>query len=456
MMSEMWHQTETSREPAGAGSSGSTPDRAMTPAELFLRCFAELERRGIPSVVLHSYESFPEQVASDVDCCVPDDRLAKALACIRETAERSGWALTQILQHEIWAFYLVLANPAVPEQWLKLDVCSHYGREGRRFLQDTELLHGRRPWRGFFIPCPSSECLYVWTKALAKDKDPQPLVTRLRELGQLELERTQALFGRVFGPQAGQWSEWLEQPPAEWQTLRKQLRQRNRPGLSQALREWGRRLRRIRHPTGLTLAFLGPDGAGKSTVIARLHPLLEPHFRRQLQVHFIRRPGAKADGGPVTEPHARPPRSPPASWAKILFYFVCAWLDWWVRLWPARVRSTCILCDRTFDDLLVDPRRYRVQRCGALVGLLRRWLPQPDVTFVLDAPTAVIQQRKVEVDAAETERQRAVLRELAAHDSRWQVVSTDTAPETVARTVATRVIEFLAARQRARWLHPRR
>lgn len=423
----------------------------MTPAELFLRCFEELERRGIPSVVLHSYESFPEQVASDVDCCVPDNRLAEALECIRDTAERGGWVLTQILQHEVWAFYLVLANPAAPEQWLKVDVCSHYGREGRRFLTDAELLERRRPWRGFFVPCPSSECLYIWAKALAKDKDPALVIPRLRELGQQEPTRTQELFARVFGSEAGQWSEWLERPAAEWRALRKQMRRRNRPAFGQSAREWARRLRRVCYPTGLTLAFLGPDGVGKSTVIAGVWPLLEPHFRRELRVHFVRRPGAKADGAPVTDPHGQLPRSVAASWAKIVFYFICAWLDWLARLQPARVRSTCILCDRTFDDLLVDPRRYRVQRSNALVRLLRRWLPQPDLTFVLDAPTAVIQQRKAEVDAAETERQRAVLRELAARDPRWQVVSTDAAPETVARMIATRVIQFLAARQATRW-----
>ncbi len=100
------------------------------------------------------------------------------------------------------------------------------------------------------------------------------------------------------------------------------------------------------------------------------------------------------------------------SWAKIAYYFGCAWTHWLVRQLPARVRSTCIIFDRTFDDLLVDSRRYRVQRSRWLVSVLRRLLPQADVTFVLDAPTEVIQRRKSEVSPAETERQRQRLREL--------------------------------------------
>jgi hypothetical protein len=66
--------------------------------------------------------------------------------------------------------------------------------------------------------------------------------------------------------------------------------------------------------------------------------------------------------------------------------------------------------------------------------------------FVLDAPTGVIQSRKAEVSLAETERQRAVLRQLAGADRRCLTVSTHGTPEEASRAVCRHVIEWLAAR----------
>lgn len=418
----------------------------MNAADVFRQCFGELERRGIPHVVLHSYDRYPDCVLSDVDCCVADDRLGEALAGIHTAAARSGWLVTQILQYDICAYYMVLADPEQPERWLKLDICSHYSGLGRVFLRDAELLHERRPLRGFFVPVPSSECLYLLVKVFVKAKDPTPVIERLHTLGQREPERTQALFVRVFGSEAGRFESWLARPAAEWAALGRMAFARNGYTLFQRLQAAQRAVRRTLQPTGITLAFLGPDGVGKSTVIQRSRTLVSPHFRRELLVHFVPRPGARGAGGAVTNPHAQPPRSAGMSWAKILFYFGCVWAHWLARQVPARIRSTCVVFDRTFEDLWVDSRRYRVQGSDWLVRGLRPVLPGADITFVLDAPTEVIQGRKAEVPPEETERQRRRLRQLMQANPRWVLINTEMPPEASSRVIAQQVIQWLSAR----------
>jgi len=421
----------------------------MTPGEVLTRYFGELERRGIPYVVLHSYEALPERIESDVDACVADGRLADALACQDHVAAAAGWVVTQTLQHEVRAFYNVLANPQRPEQCLRLDLCSHYAGYGRLLLRDTDLLHRPQRFGSFHVPCPSSECLYLLVKIFAKGKDAAPYRDRLARLQALDPERAQQLFARVFGPDAGRLQDWLARPIADWRPLGNMLAARNRCTARQRAAEWRRRVRRLAQPTGCCIAFLGPDGVGKSTVLEAVRPLLAPHFRHQMVLHFVPRWGAAA-GGPATRPHARPPRSTLMSWAKVLYYFACGWAHWLARQVPARVRSACILFDRTFDDLLVDPRRYRVQRVTPAVRVLRRLLPRPDLIFVLDAPTGIIQSRKAEVALQETERQRAVLRQLAGSDPRAVTVQTTAPAPEVARAVCRHVIQWLAARHRRR------
>ena len=418
----------------------------MKTADVLLQCLGELERRGIPCVVLHSYDQYPHRVTSDVDSCVANDRLEDAFAGINAAANRGGWTVTQILQYDICAYYLVVADSAQPDQWLKLDICSHYTGQRRLFLLDVELLHARRPHRGFFVPAPSSECLYLLIKIFLKEKDPAPYVERLQALWQQEPERTQALFTRVFGAAAERLERWLTQSPASWGALGRMALSRNGYTLGQRIQAAQRAVRRTLHPTGLTLAFLGPDGAGKSTVIAQVRTLIAPHFRREMLVHFVPRLGVRVSAGPVTNPHRQQPRSVWMSWAKIAYYFGCAWTHWLVRQLPARVRSTCIIFDRTFDDLLVDSRRYRVQRSGWLVSVLRRLLPQADVTFVLDAPTEVIQRRKAEVSPAETERQRQRLRELMMGNDCYVLINTEVPPEASSQAIARHVMQWLSAR----------
>src|SRR5260221_352364 len=50
--------------PPGDAASGGGPSRIL------LGVFETLDREGIPYCVLHGYESYPEQIRSDVDCMI--------------------------------------------------------------------------------------------------------------------------------------------------------------------------------------------------------------------------------------------------------------------------------------------------------------------------------------------------------------------------------------------------
>jgi hypothetical protein len=421
----------------------------MTSAEVLIRYFAELERLSIPYVVLHSYETLPDRVESDVDLCVAEARLADALACRDRVASEAGWLVTQTFQHEIPAFYNVLADPQNPDQYLKLDVCSHYFVRGRLFLRDTDLLHRPQRFRSFYVPCASSECLYVLVKMFLKRKDPAPFRERLSRLQALDPDRAQQLFARVFGPNAGQLRDWLARPVADWQALGRMLLARNPRTPWQIAAEWRRRFRRLAEPTGCSIAFVASNDAARSALLHAVQPLLVPHFRRQMVLRFVPQRDAAEARTAIPAP-ARPPRGTLMSWTKVLYYFARGWAHWLARQVPARIHSTCILFDQTFDDLLVDARQYRLQRITPAVKMLRRLLPRPDLIFVLDAPAGIIPNREPGVALQQPERQRAILRELAGSDPRVVIIQTTAAVPEVAREVYRHVIQWLAARYRNR------
>jgi len=419
---------------------------SCSPQELFNRWFAELERENIPYVILHSYQEYPEQVASDVDYAVAQDQLHRIPQLEQVVAAQCGWVVAQRLEHEVGVCWSVLVNREHPEQFLMLDGASHYVRNNCFFLRDTDLLQDRRRYKNFFVPAPAAEFIYTLVKICAKAKPPAPYVPHLRELYAAASPACDGFFARVFGPDAGPVENWLNQAERGWGELSRKLHARNKFGGTQRWAEWQRIWRRIRSPTGFTVAFLGPDGVGKSTVIQSVQHLIMPCFRRKMLIHFNPRFGASAPAPAVTNPQAQAPRSGLLSWSKALFYFFRNWAHYLLKQLPAQWGATLIIYDRNHLDLSVDPRRYRMQHATGLVRQLATWSPRLDLLVILDAPAEIIHQRKAELSREEIDRQRGVLRTIAQTNPHAILVSTAQSPQAVSREVAQAILDRLAAR----------
>jgi len=159
----------------------------------------------------------------------------------------------------------------------------------------------------------------------------------------------------------------------------------------------------------LKIVILGPDGAGKSSVIQGLIGRLEQDGRIVKMRHLkpqilLRRRGAAVMI--VVDPHGKPPRSALTSVVKIL-----VWLmeEWYAYLFQDDGR-TLLICDRYYHDLLVDPLRYRYGGSMGAARLVGKMMPRPKLWLLLDAPAEILQARKQEVSLEETERQRSAYR----------------------------------------------
>jgi thymidylate kinase len=424
---------------------------AFTAADFFEAFFRELGRRGIPFAILHDYEGLPEQMPSDVDYVVRCADLPQLLPIQQGIARQHGWVLAMVVQAKLHAQFAVFCDATDPSRGIQLDACGHYVERGCFVLRDDQLLSGCRAHRFVKVPAPASEFGYRLAKALLKGKPMEAQLPCLRQLWEADRAAVELRFKGLFGASIGTVSDWLARPAAEWERqLRPRLRARTRFGPLDLAREALRAGRRMGRPAGLHLVILGPDGVGKSTLIARLGL---PCFRGTTQFHF--RPdvfGKKSAVGPVSQPHAQPPRSAVASLAKLLYYFADHWLGYVLKTYPAKVRRDLVIYDRSFEDVFIDPRRYRLSGGAGLARSLNRLLPRADLTIVLDADPEVVHARKPELPVEELRRQRALLRELAGHSDRWFVVSAAAPPDQVARVVQCRLIASLAEREARR--HP--
>ena len=190
--------------------------------------------------------------------------------------------------------------------------------------------------------------------------------------------------------------------------------------------------------------LVGPDGSGKTTVADGL--VAEVGGER---LHAWGPLRARQAERPAGSPHVDLPYGRALSLAKLPYLYTRALLFWALRIRPARRRGLVVV-ERGWPDLLVDPRRYRLDVPGSLPRLLGRLLPRPDLVAVLAVEPGAAVSRKGELDPAEVERQVRAWRELAGTgDGRWLVADANEAPRDVAGAIIRRLDQDLDERRPA-------
>ncbi|GAP18405.1 dTMP kinase [Levilinea saccharolytica] len=182
------------------------------------------------------------------------------------------------------------------------------------------------------------------------------------------------------------------------------------------------------------IALVGVDGSGKSSVIQALQAELQAE---NIPVHVLHGNNLLPKNGPITN-HQHPPRPFFSSCLKML-YRALRWLGhYYLHLRPRMNSGVLLLSDRHyFDDVAIDPRKYRYGGPHALVNRLRCRLPRPDLFIFLDATPEVLLSRKQEIPLDEVVRLRAAYQSmLACQPNTRQVDASAPLPQVLAEVRA--------------------
>lgn len=232
-------------------------------------------------------------------------------------------------------------------------------------------------------------------------------------------------------------SDWhaLDQVAADW--TRAIGRAERPPMVRRLARAANRRLDALRHlrqRRGLTVAVLGPDGAGKSTLVdglARTLPL-------QTRTRYM-----GLTGGALR--HARRLRLPG------LVFAASALIIWsrYARAWMDMRRGRVVLFDRYVYDAAAPPAYEpgRFERLGRqLSGHL---CPAPDLVLLLDAPGRTMYLRKGEYDPERLEHWRQCFLSLTRRGAGVQVIDASRPTEVVRADATGRIWRQYAVRVNA-------
>ncbi len=444
--------------------------------DVVTRLVDRLDQRGIAWCVLRNYETFPRPRSdtSDLDLmvdCKPDEALKILNAEIGVDASVGIGKVIVSRSKDIVSFFLTI--PGSPP----MHVDFVFGNLWMGCALDASglLLANRLRANNIPIPVRGHEAANTLIHYLFYRGEVKPEYRQRIQIAAAECkEDFESCLSPVWGKQtsaemvnhaaSGDW-DWF----STWQKKAKRdllLHAWINPlaAVASLISFIGSTLRRMLQPPGLWIAFLGPDGCGKTTVGAAYRSRLNTLFNLEKQRHLHWRPGwlpapgklAGKNTAPVdiTQPHARPPRGRIVSLARFLYFWIDYVIGHWLKVRPILAKGGLVTFDRYYHDFLVDQRRYRLNLPPWLLRVFAYLVPQPELLFVFAAPASVLHARKQELPPEEIAAQLATLRRLTADNTTARIIDVDRTVDEIVAHMERETFAYLDRRNRRRlgWL----
>lgn len=389
--------------------------------------FYRLEKARIKYCVLRNYETLPYSLnGSDLDILVDRKDRDVALRLIDEFAGlQNGLCITK---YKVAASVLRYCGHNLAWWGFPVDVFSTLDWMSYEYFPVAEMLKNLDHHNGIAVSSLGDAYLTAFIKeVLANGKDRKNYACKARNFYLKDKSYYDGILRNYYGPKVAEmWAKAIIGDEGDF-SLKDISKKAKRALFIKAIKvlDWKivtdkivctyQRYSRLFAKPGFSVAVLGTDGSGKSTIINGIIPVLGKalhnsvcyeHMRPNLLPSIARLFGRPEKEGPVTDPHGSKTSGFFGSFLRLSYYSLDYILGYWLKVYPALVkRPTLYIFDRYFQDYYIDPRRGRISLPKWLIKLYEIFIPTPDIILCLGTDAEVMYARKPEVPLEEVERQ---------------------------------------------------
>ncbi|MGV6830167.1 MAG: hypothetical protein ACWA5P_01230 [bacterium] len=384
--------------------------------------FKYLNDNNIEYVLLNSNHT-SEDLSHDIDILFQEEAFSNLKGILDHFSEKQDCKIVQMYHQEQFAKNFFIWNPKT-NKLLNLDCYGSLNFKGTKFHDEASLFNSKRFYNDKYYLSESIEFFYYLLKKSRKG-DLESAISHLDALFQLDKEGANQILKKHLSKY-----EELIQRSFETKSYDKLIQSQAQivadikgqaSSLPDTIKDKLRILGRILNPTGITISFLGPDGSGKSTIINGLKKQQLP-YRKVAYFHL--KPIHSKESSVTSDPHAAKPYSLVVSIIKIIFFFFQYSWNWLKTIVPLKIRSTLIIFDRYYDDVIVDPKRFRLSGINMLSKIVKPLIPRPQLYFILYADADTIYERKKEIPLNELGHQLKIYKSFSK-DKRYHLINVD-------------------------------
>ena len=416
------------------------PDVNFPETAFLQHLFSEINVSGLSYCVLRNFQTLPKSLGgSDIDIAVlPEDKDEFSDLVIRVAKKHGGQVICDYSSSG--RFLRFLGNDGGEWWGAAIDLFWMIEYRGVEYISARQVINNADKFKDIRVAKELDADLIALLKELLSNgktrKDYLPkLVAQYQIYEELTVELMQASFSsetiNLLQNCLSKGSENQENILELVGLLRRDVLRRGlqKSPLAMISNFFARALRLIR-PPGVAVAVTGTDGAGKSTLIEAVTPVLELALHSKIKYEHLR-PNLfpalgvisgkrSADSGvPVSDPHEQEPSGVIGSLARLAYYSLDYILGYWVKVFPQLVKRPCVyLFDRYYYDILIDQRRMRISLPQWILRTVLIFSPQPNLILCLGTSPEQIYERKPETSLDEVSRQIDELKKLCLANNR--------------------------------------
>lgn len=415
--------------------------------------FYELNSQTIQYCVLRNYQSLPQSTeGSDLDILVHKIDEAKFMHLLDTFIKTNKLHLVSVITDKQCPKYCISkANWGIQMDVFKGSV--HFGE--KELIPSSILFNNTFDYQGVQVLKPNVGAILAFLKELLNNKtcSKKYIVELQNQFSNQDIDpQLLSLYKPQFHKYLNQHLNHLDdnQLSKLYVIAKKSFHRSKMAGFNN-------KLNRLFKQPGYTIAFLGTDGSGKSTIIENIKPALNyafhnavyyEHMRPNRFPSIARLMGNKEEfTGPVSNPHGSTASGFFGSLLRLSYYMLDYTFGFYLKVWPKKAIRSCVwIFDRYYYDYLIDPKRGRIKLPHWILKFGHFIIPEPDIILCLGADADTINKRKPELPLEEVERQVAKLKRFCGSHKRAVWIDTGKSIEESSKETLQVILEVMAKR----------